>query len=204
MHQQPVPNSVQKFGDYQIDLVDGALYYIPKWLSETRAAHLFEILQHELEWQQGTVRVFGNWHRIPRLQAWYGDPSAIYGYSGKPLIPLPWHNELLQLRDDLAHAGIQSNAVLANLYRNGNDRMGWHSDNERELGICPVISSVSLGATRTFQLKHKRTNQRMDLELESGSLLVMAGSLQSNWLHALPQRKRIANGRINLTYRMVK
>ena len=100
MHQQPVPNSVQKFADYQIDLVDGALYYIPKWLSETRAAHLFEILQHELEWQQGTVRVFGNWHRIPRLQAWYGDPSAIYGYSGKPLIPLPWHNELLQLRDD--------------------------------------------------------------------------------------------------------
>lgn len=199
MHQ-----SFPKLVDNQLDLPDGALYYIPNWLSEASANKLFECLQHELEWQQGNVKVFGAWHPIPRLQAWYGDSSAIYGYSGKPLIPLKWHSDLHWLREKLAQDGIQSNAVLANFYRNGNDKVGWHSDNEKELGCHPVIASISLGATRTFQLKHKQSNQRVDLELESGSLLVMAGNMQTNWLHALPQRKRITNGRINLTYRMVK
>ena len=200
----PAVLSLNQFDDHQLAIQDGTLYYIPGWLPQARAAHLYACLKHELEWQQGNVKVFGRWHPIPRLQAWYGDPSAIYGYSGKPLTPTPWHPELSQLRDELARYGIRSNAVLANLYRDGNDKVGWHSDNEKELGRHPVIASISLGSTRTFQLKHKRTNERIDLELESGSLLLMAGTLQANWLHALPPRKRITESRINLTYRMVE
>ena len=196
--------SFNHFKEHQLPVQDGALYYIPKWISRMRAGQLLKCLAHELEWQQGRVKVFGTWHPIPRLQAWYGDPGAIYGYSGKPLIPTPWHPELRQLRDELARDGINSNAVLANLYRDGNDKVGWHSDNEKELGPFPVIASISLGATRTFQLKHKHTSERLDLELESGSLLLMAGALQTHWLHALPQRKRVTKNRINLTYRMVE
>ena len=200
----PAVPSLNQFHDHQIAIQDGTLYYIPDWLSRARADHLFECLKSELEWQQGNVKVYGRWHPIPRLQAWYGDPSAIYAYSGKPLTPKPWHPELSHLREDLAKVGISCNAVLANLYRDGNARVGWHSDNEKELGQHPVIASISLGSTRTFQLKHKRTNERIDLEVESGSLLLMAGATQDNWLHALPQRKRITESRINLTYRMVE
>lgn len=203
MHQVSSLSMLAKYKDFSINIRDGVLYYIPEWLNCARAQSLYERLYEDLIWQQDSIKVFGRWHKIPRLQSWYGDSGASYRYSGRTFKPLAWHPVLEGLRDELAEAGIEANAVLANLYRDGCDKMGWHSDNEPELGVQPTIASLSLGRARTFQLKHKRTGERRDLELEAGSLLIMAGDMQSHWVHALPQRKRVSEGRINLTFRMV-
>jgi alkylated DNA repair dioxygenase AlkB len=142
----------------------------------------------------------------PRLSAWYGDPGAIYSYSGLRLEPLPWTPVLLEIRQvvtDLAETPF--NSVLLNLYRDGQDSMGWHSDAEPELGRNPVIASVSLGAVRRFVLRHKkRKEQHIALELESGSVLVMGGALQHYWRHALPKIRQAVGPRINLTFRLIQ
>lgn len=182
---------------------DADLYYIPHWLSKEEQTRLYQLFQREIAWKQDEVYVFGRWHRIPRLQAWYGDESAEYEYSGKLLKPLPWLSELKDCRDQIERLGITLNSVLANWYRNGEDKMGWHSDNEAVLGFNPVIASLSLGTTRTFQLRHRFNHQRVDLELEGGSLLIMAGSMQHYWQHAVPVRKKVTAGRMNLTFRNI-
>lgn len=189
---------------YKLDIEDGLLFYLPNWLSLPQAESLYVELKHELCWSQDQVFVYGKWHDIPRLQAWYGDSDTGYQYSGKTLTPLPWTPGLQMLRHRIEALGLPINSVLANWYRNGLDKMGWHSDNEKELGAEPAIASVSLGSTRSFHLKHKSTGQRINLELSSGSLLVMAGTMQAHWQHALPQRKRVEQGRINLTFRHVQ
>ena len=189
---------------FHVDIPDGALFYLPEWYTRNQANHLYQRLLKEIDWSQDEIFVYGKWHVIPRLQAWYGEPNTAYQYSGKQLVPKEWTQTLSQLRAHLQKLGIQSNSVLANWYRDGHDKMGWHSDNEKELGDQPVIASLSLGATRSFQLKHRYTGQRLDLELSSGSLLVMAGTLQKYWQHALPARKRVSQGRINLTFRSVQ
>ncbi|RUO32261.1 alpha-ketoglutarate-dependent dioxygenase AlkB [Aliidiomarina sedimenti] len=188
---------------YRVDIPDGDLFYIPGWLTRDESNRYYSKLSQTLEWQQDRIQVFGKWHLIPRLQAWYGDSEANYQYSGRALAPNPWTHELAVLRTRLSESGVTSNSVLANWYRNGEDRMGWHSDNEPELGPAPTIASVSLGATRCFQLRHKSSRQRIDIELENGSLLIMGGQLQRHWQHGLPTRKRCLEGRINLTFRQV-
>lgn len=192
-----------RLAPYRLPIADAECFYLKNFLTESDASNAYQQLIDELEWAQDKVFVFGKWHLIPRLQAWHGDPHASYQYSGKQLTPQPWSPTLKKLHDAIDSLGIETNSVLANWYRDGNDRMGWHSDNEKELGPTPVIASLSLGASRTFQLKHKRSKQRVDIELTSGSLLVMAGSMQHNWVHALPQRKRIMDGRVNLTFRNI-
>lgn len=145
--------------------------------------------------------------QAPRRCAWYGDAGARYGYSGLALEPLAWTPALARLRAALrATLGIRFNSVLANLYRDGHDRMGWHADDEAALGPAPVIASVSLGATRRFVLRHRtRADLPMgELHLEHGSLLVMAGSTQRCWKHALPAAARVAGARVNLTFRTVR
>lgn len=194
----------QQLQPFRIEISDGALFYLPDWYSHEQASNLYQRLTEELDWSQDKIFVYGKWHLIPRLQAWYGDSDTAYQYSGKRFLPKDWTQTLTQLRTQLGVLGIQPNSVLANWYRNGHDKMGWHSDNEKELGDQPVIASVSLGATRSFHLKHRYTGQRLDLELSSGSLLIMAGTLQKYWQHALPARKRITQGRINLTFRTVQ
>jgi len=189
----------------RIELPDADLDYRPGWLGVAAAARLFATLRDAVPWEVHRIRLFGREHASPRLSCWIGDPAAVYRYSGTRFAPHPWLPELAALRERLrAELGAPFNSVLANLYRDGRDAMGWHSDDEPELGPAPVIASVSLGAPRRFVLKHRRDPAlRHALVLEPGSLLVMAGAMQRHWKHALPRTARRAGERINLTFRQV-
>jgi len=177
----------------------------PRWLASDAADALFAALRDTLPWQTHRLRLFGREVAAPRLSAWVGDPGARYRYSGTLFEPGPWPDALLPLREQLSAAlGTQFNSVLANLYRDGGDAMGWHSDNEPELGPAPVIASLSLGATRRFVLRHRADPaQRLALDLAHGSLLLMAGDTQRNYRHAVPRTARPVGPRINLTFRHV-
>lgn len=166
---------------------------------------LFRSLLHDIAWQQHTVTVCGRRLPAPRLSAWYGDPGACYQYSGLLLHPLPWIAPLFQiLTTARALADAPFNSVLANLYRNGQDSVGWHSDAEPELGRNPVIASISLGAVRRFVLQHKKQRSRVILALEPGNLLLMRGTTQHFWRHQLPKTKQPVGPRINLTFRTIQ
>ena len=192
---------------HRIKLMDKTIIdditYLPKWLSEQQADTAYQALSRELAWHQGDVFIFGKWHKIPRLQAFHGEPNLNYRYSGKWLAPEPWTPALAYMRERLFQIGFQPNVVLANWYRDGNDKMGWHRDNEPELGSEPVILSISLGATRDFDLRNRTTKETRRVALEHGSLLIMQGSSQIDWEHQLPARKRCTEGRINLTFRTI-
>lgn len=157
-------------------------------------------------WRQEAVTIYGKKHMQPRLIAWYGDAGQRYSYSGIVLEPLPWTERLSKLRDmvqDLAHE--RFNSVLLNYYRDHRDSMGFHSDDERELGPTPIIASVSLGAARTFVLKHKTRPELkpVRLELPSGSLLLMKGLTQKNWKHGIDKQSKPCGPRVNLTFRRI-
>jgi alkylated DNA repair dioxygenase AlkB len=170
-----------------------------------RADELFAALQEEIPWQQHRLVLFGREVAAPRLSCWIGDPDAVYTYSRTRFEPLPWTPTVAALRDDLAaRLGLRFNSVLANLYRDGRDAMGWHSDDEPELGPDPVIASLSFGAERTFRLRSRATRETaLSLDLAHGCLLVMAGATQRLYQHALPRRARVAGPRINLTFRRI-
>lgn len=164
-----------------------------------------DALRTGLAWRQESIRLFGRDTPMPRLTAWYGDPGAAYTYSGLRNEPLLWTPLLEALRDRLQDALDRPlNSVLANLYRDGRDHMGWHADDEPELGPTPTIASLSFGATRTFRMKHRAEPGRtVSIELTHGGLLVMDGRSQAEWLHAVPKRLRVTEPRINLTFRYV-
>ncbi len=192
-----------------LDLPDARLEYRPHFIAPEDEKRLFDRLLDEIPWQEGKVSLFGREHPIPRLQAWVGDSGARYRYSGVDLEPVPWTPSLLKILEDLStiRPDARFNSVLANLYRDGNDSMGWHSDDEPELGEEPTIASVSLGASRDFRMRH-RVRQEVEsvtLPLESGSLLLMEGTTQSHWQHSLPRRtgKNCPGPRINLTFRRI-
>lgn len=174
------------------------------WRPE-ESTRLFGRLRHGIDWRQEEVTVFGRRHRVPRLVAWHGDPGAHYTYSGTAHTPHPWTPELMTIRRRVSKlTGADFNAVLLNLYRDGRDGMGWHADDEPELGPAPLIASVSLGATRRFRMRHRRHKERtLDLDLGNGSLLLMGTSVQQQWLHALPKTSQSVGERINLTFRRV-
>ena len=188
-------------------LPDADLELRPDFLAPPAADLLFEELRHQLAWRQDQIRIFGRVHDLPRLQAWYGDPGARYIYSGIQLEPEPWIPALVPLRERLERelAPARFNSVLANLYRDGRDSNGWHSDDEPALGERPLIASLSLGATRRFQLRHKSRSDlaTRSLELRHGTLLVMRGATQDCWRHAVPKTRRVVGERINLTWRLV-
>lgn len=183
------------------------MWYLPGWLETPCADAVLEELRTTLVWQAHALRLFGRTVLAPRRCAWHGDAGARYAYSGLALEPAPWTPTLAALRDALhGTVGARFDSVLANLYRDGHDRMGWHADDEAALGPAPVIASVSLGATRRFVLRH-RTRRELPvsaLALEHGSLLVMAGATQRCWKHALPAAARVVQSRINLTFRTVR
>lgn len=158
-----------------------------------------------LPWRQEHIRLFGRQQLIPRQQCWVGDPELYYSYSGLTLTPEPWTSELLTLRDQVSElAGESFNSVLCNHYRSGQDSMGWHSDDEPELGPSPVIASVSLGQARRFHFRHRRQqHRRLQLLLPHNSLLIMPAGLQRDWQHQLPKSRRPLEPRINLTFRRV-
>lgn len=188
-----------------LHLRDAELFYQASYLSREDADSLLATLTDSLQWRQDDIQMFGRSIAIPRLQAWYGDADANYRYSGLDLTPNPWTPELLELRRRIERScGYSFNAVLANLYRNGEDSVGWHCDNEQELGKDPNLASLSLGAERRFSLRHKKhKHEKLDLKLGHGSLLIMAGTTQRHWLHALPKQPNLFAPRINLSFRQI-
>jgi alkylated DNA repair dioxygenase AlkB len=189
----------------EIALPDAEVVLFPDWLDQTAADALFAALRTSIAWETHRLRLFGREIDAPRLSCWIGDPDAAYRYSGTHFAPQPWPEALRPVRARLvAETGTEFNSVLANLYRDGNDAMGWHSDDERELGAEPVIASLTLGATRRFALKHRRDPaQRAALDLPHGSLLLMAGGTQRHYKHALPRTRKPVGPRLNLTFRKI-
>lgn len=184
----------------------GRLLLIPQALEPLAAQAFFETLREEVCWQQDKILIAGNWLPIPRLQAWYGDPGARYMYSGLSLDPKTWTPTLYELKQLVELQSATSfNSVLLNLYRDGQDSMGWHSDDEPELGVEPVIASLSLGGDRHFSLRQKKPgSKKMKILLPSGSLLIMSGCLQANWQHQVPKTALPVGERINLTFRLIQ
>lgn len=185
-------------------LKDGQIHLIDDFLRPSQADYYYQTLQDTLLWQQDEIVVYGKKHKIPRLQAWYGDENTAYEYSGLMMQPNPWTAELFELKQMIEMSCNSTfNSVLGNYYRDGNDKMGYHSDDEPELGQRPVIASLSLGTNRRFVFKHKQTDEKLALDLPSGSLLIMAGQTQQFYKHAIMARKNLAHGRINLTFRYI-
>lgn len=174
------------------------------WMPHPESDRLLDQLLTVLPWSQHTVSLFGRQVPAPRLSCWIGDPHAAYRYSGKTYSPVSWPDSLASLRRRLELAcGASFDSVLANLYRNGQDSMGWHADDEPELGREPVIASLSLGDTRTMRFRSGQHGVRAGVELEHGDLLVMRGRTQQNYQHAVPKTKRPRGPRINLTFRRI-
>lgn len=184
-------------------LLDGLLHYYPSLFDPLQADILYQQLLQEIPWQEGRAFIYGREHVIPRLQSWHGEPGISYTYSGKTLVANAWTPTLASLCQLLnQHLDLHLNAVLCNLYRNGHDCMGWHADDEKELGDNPQILSISLGAERDFALRPKGSNRQSGiLRLASGSLLDMRPGMQKHWQHSLPKRAGIQQPRINLTFR---
>lgn len=189
----------------RIGLRDAELHYLPRWLPVERADALRDALLAQVPWEIHRIRLFGREVDSPRLSCWMGDADATYRYSGVRHVPRPWLPALDEIRERLRReTRVDFNSVLLNRYRDGRDTMGWHSDDEAELGPQPVIASLSLGATRRFVLKHRwDPSCRFALELEHGSLLLMAGDTQRHYRHALPRTAKPAGERINLTFRRI-
>lgn len=189
-----------------LPLRDAELRFQPAFYAADEADELMQKLQLETAWKHEKIRLWGQEHFQPRLTAWYADPGIEYTYSGLTMRAQPWLNTIQKIRQDVEAACAQSfNSVLMNLYRNGQDSMGWHSDDEAVLGQNPVIASVSFGATRRFKLRHKTATEQAPLviDLSNGSLLLMAGSTQHHWQHAITRTARESQPRINLTFRTV-
>jgi alkylated DNA repair dioxygenase AlkB len=189
-----------------IDLAGAELALDDGWMAKPEADALFAALRHAIPWEVHRIRLFGRDVDSPRLSCWIGDPGTGYTYSGAHFEPNPWPVALRAIRARLAgELRIDFNSVLANLYRDGHDSMGWHSDDEPELGAQPVIASLSLGATRRFVLKHRSDPSRtVALDLPHGSLLLMRGATQANYRHALPRTAKPVGPRINLTFRQIQ
>jgi alkylated DNA repair dioxygenase AlkB len=183
----------------------GADVRLAQFCAAVAAQRWFARLHAEIAWEQHRLQIFGREVDSPRLSCWIGDADAVYTYSRTRFEPKPWTPALIELRDALGRVcGQNYNSVLCNLYRDGHDAMGWHSDSEPELGPAPTIASLSFGATRRFRLRHKHDrNARLELDLESGSLLLMAAATQFNYRHDLPRTARKIGPRINLTFRRI-
>jgi alkylated DNA repair dioxygenase AlkB len=189
----------------KVELPDAEIDYYAALFDESEADRLFLQLRDEIAWRQQHIKLYGKVHAEPRLTAWYGDAGKRYTYSGIEMTAQLWLPVLLEIKTRIESvAACTFNSVLLNLYRNGADSVGWHADDELELGRNPVIASVSLGARRAFHLRHKKDkSQRRVLSLDHGSLLLMKGATQHHWVHQLPKTTRGVGARINLTYRFI-
>ncbi len=188
-----------------LGLPDAKIVYYPSFLNFEESHHYFQGLEKNTDWQEEDIIVYGKVHKQPRLTHWFGSKDLSYAYSGLTLNPTEIEDELLVLKHKIEALGTYSfNTCLANLYRDGSDSVGWHADDERELGERPVIASLSLGAPRWFHLKHKTDHTiKKKLLLESGSLLLMGEGTQENYLHQIPKTKKVIGSRINLTFRRI-
>ena len=183
---------------------DGIALYHEKVLTDEQIKPLYDKLLNNINWENERVVMFGKEIITKRKVAFYSDPLIAYTYSSKTKIGLPWKDPLIILKNIVESLTKQTyNACLLNLYHNGEEAMGWHSDNEKEIIANSTIASLSIGASRKFSFKHKVTKETISIQLENGSLLEMKGTIQSHWLHALPKSKKITEPRINLTFRQM-
>ncbi len=192
--------------DKNINLLpkDGLHYYDQDLLEPEKALAFIPKLLKEVNFKNDESIIFGKHYVMNRLTGWVGDDSFFYGYSQIKRQADPWTKSLLRLRYLVEKStGQRYNSCLLNYYPTGEDGMGWHADNEKELGINPVIASLSLGAERKFSLKHIETKEKVDLQLVNGSLLVMSGVIQHHWKHSLPKTKKVNIPRMNLTFRNI-
>jgi alkylated DNA repair dioxygenase AlkB len=184
---------------------DGEVYFYKSFFTKKDADYFFKKLFLETPWRDDTITLFGKKVAQPRRTAWYADPNKSYKYSGLKMEPLPWTQTLLKIKSSVEQkTKCKFNSVLLNLYRHQKDSMGWHRDNEKELGPDPTIASVSFGETRAFQLRrYEQKDFKTAIDLCHGSLLLMGGSTQHHWEHCLPKKTQALGPRINLTFRQI-
>lgn len=185
---------------------DGEVVFHPHLFDRETSDRYFKVLMAEIAWTQRPITVYGKTFMQPRLTGWFGDENADYCYSGITYKPSAWIEPLLEIKAAIQnYSSVVFNSALVNLYRDQRDSMSWHRDNEKELGHHPTIASVSFGVTRTFQMKHRHDKSlKAAIELTHGSLLIMSGATQKNWLHGIPKRTAPLGPRINITYRFVE
>ncbi len=190
----------------EIVLENSKIQYFPTVFSPSESEKFFSQLQTEIAWAQEPIVMFGKKILQPRLTAYYGDSSKSYRYSGITMVPKQWTPSLLEIKNRIErYCEAQFTSVLLNFYRDQLDSMGWHRDNEKELGAEPLIASVSFGETRKFIFRnYKNKSEKKSLDLVSGSLLIMSGQTQTFWEHSIPKEKSAKDPRINLTFRIVK
>ena len=203
----PQPEITANLKVKQFSVTDAELILYSSCFSEAESDVIFQNLLTEINWRQDRIKFYGKDINIPRLTAWYGDSGKSYTYSNITMNPIPWTPILLTIKKRVEEiAKISFNSVLINLYRDGKDSMGWHSDDEPELGKDPIIASVSFGGVRKFRLRHRfnKTLAKVELNLTHGSLLMMQGKTQEFWQHQIPKTAKLVMPRINLTFRVIK
>jgi len=184
---------------------DGEVKYFGRIINNENSKHYFERLLNNIQWENDKAIIFGKLIITKRKVAWYGDKPFDYTYSKTTKSALPWTKELLELKNIIENkSGEKFNSCLLNLYHNGGEGMTWHSDDEKNLKKNGAIGSLSFGAERKFSFKHKETKQTVCVYLERGSLLIMKGKTQTNWLQCMPLTKKIKIPRINLTFRTIE
>ena len=193
------------FGNtYNILPFDGETIFHSGFIAFEETQSIINQLTKEITWENEKFNLYGKEIIVKRKSAWFAENNLKYTYSKITRTPqnfIPILNELKQRIE--IKSGAKFNSCLANLYHNGNEGMSWHADDEKELGLKPIIASLSLGASRRFSFKHNETKRKVDLNLNSGDLLIMKGETQKNWVHALPKSKKVTAPRLNLTFRFI-
>lgn len=192
--------------EIKLNLPDAEISYFPNFFNQETADYYFDLLYKTIPWQQDIITVFGKTHAQPRLTALFGNNNNPYSYSNITMQPHGFTSALSEIKKQIETlVDTPFTTCLANLYRNGQDSNGWHADNEKSLGKNPIITSVSFGEARYFNLKHKNDNTlKQKLLLEHGSVLIMKGKTQHHWLHQIAKTKKEVKPRINLTFRILK
>jgi len=183
---------------------DGIALYFEKVVKDKQLELFYAALFNNIQWENERVIMFGKEIITKRKVAFYSNPTISYRYASKTKIGMPWTSTLITIKNIVESITKESyNACLLNLYHNGEESMGWHSDNEKEIIANSSIASLSLGANRKFSFKHKISKETVSIELKNGSLLEMKGSVQTHWWHALIKSKKVTDARINLTFRQM-
>lgn len=190
----------------EFNLPDSEIIYYPNFFNKEKADEFFEKLKTDIPWQQDDITVFGKKYPQPRLTSLFGNEGKPYSYSNIVMKPHSWNSLLMFIKNQIEEVCPENfTTVLLNYYRDGKDSNGWHADNEKELGTNPVIASVSFGAERSFHLQHNFfKEQKLKINLEHGSLLIMKGTTQHFWKHQIPKTAKPIGPRINLTFRIIK
>ncbi|MDZ8189364.1 MAG: alpha-ketoglutarate-dependent dioxygenase AlkB [Nostoc sp. ChiSLP02] len=201
-----IDNSTENIDKEILSMQDAEVTFYRNFFKQQDSDDIFQTLLNQIKWRQDKMKIYGKEVNLPRKTAWYGDKNMSYKFSGIHLDPQPWIPTLLQIKEKVDEiAKVNFNSVLLNLYRDGNDGISWHTDDEPELGKNPIIGSVSFGGARRFMFRHKHNQDlKAEIELVHGSFLLMAGVTQHFWQHQIPKTSKQVQPRINLTFRVIK